>query len=275
MTRSILLSALAFAVSARALAAVVLQVDINAASAPVADTAPGFSVYTLTDETLNVGSYSVDISPASGADLGEIHRTTPATTDSLTLGGVYRDGVLASDNNTANFYRVGIDTVIRGLTPEARYTLTAWSYDSGSAGVRMSDWSILGLGGPQWVANNYSFDGTITPASDQVNRFTVTAYADAAGALVLRGRPATPSTSSSVFLNGFTLESSHGAAAAMTSVLAVDFNDRSASGAANTHSGFVEFTLNGTDASGATSNVVSRAFGTQAVSVTPVGGTMD
>ena len=38
---------------------------------------------------------------------------------------------------------------------------------------------MAGLGGLKWAANDYTFDGATTPASDAANRFTVTAYAAA------------------------------------------------------------------------------------------------
>jgi hypothetical protein len=246
---------------------VVLSVDVNATGNP--DTAAGFAAYVLSDNTLTVGPYTVDINPASGASLTEVHNAAPVNGGALTLGALYRDCVSTGDNTT-NFYRVGLDAVIGGLTAGKQYTLTVWSYDNASTGARTSDWSIVGLGGPRFVANNYQFDGATLPTSDTANRFTVTAYADTNGTLTLRGRPSAAAATAQVFLNGFTVDELAAGAATPAVVLAVDFNDRSATGAANTQSGFSEFLLNG--AEGSTQTTTARTFGSQTVTLTQAGG---
>ena len=253
-------------------AAVVLSVDVNDAIDTSSDTAPGFSTYLLSDNTLSVGGFSVDVNPSSGAALDDVHRTTPATGGALTLGALYRDSVFAAGDNTANFYRVGMDTVIGGLTAGKKYTLTVWGYDSGSTGARVSDWSVLGLGGVQWAANNFTFDGATTPASDTANRFTVTAYADATGTLILRGRPGQQSATASVYLNGFTVDELATPAVTSVPVLALDFNDRSFAGATYTAAGFSEFILDGTTA---VQTSATRTFGAQTVTLAGSGVTVD
>ena len=269
-----------FLLSAIARAAVVISVDVNDALDTPTDTAPGFSVYVLSDNTLNVGGFSVDINPASGAALDDVHRATPLTAGGLTLGALYRDSVFAAGDNTANFYRVGMDTVIGGLTAGKKYTLTVWSYDSGSTGARVSDWSVLGLGGPQWAANNFTFDGATAPASDSANRFTVTAYADATGNLILRGRPGQQSATASVYLNGFTVDELAAPPVSATTLLALDFGERGGVGAADVQSGFQEFLLTGAfTGTGTTGNPQStasvRTFGAYTVTLLPVGTTVD
>ncbi len=251
----------------------VLSVDVNDAIDTPTDSAPGFSPYVLSDNTLYVGGYTVDINPASGAALDDVHRATPATGGGLTLGALYRDSVFAAGDNTVNFYRVGMDTVIGGLTAGKKYTLTVWGYDSGSTGARVSDWSVLGLGGPQFAANSFAFDGATVPASDSANRFSVTAYADAAGTIVLRGRPGQQSATASVYLNGFTVDELAAPPVSATTLLALDFNDRGAAGAANTMAGFSEFLLSG--AEGAAQASTTRTFGAQTVTLAAVGTTLD
>ncbi len=266
--------------SAIAHAAVVISVDVNDAIDTSEDTAPGFSTYVLSDNTLTIGGYAVDINPSNGAALDDVHRTTPVNAGALTLGALYRDSVFAAGDNTANFYRVGLDTVIGGLTAGKKYTLTVWGYDSGSAGARVSDWSVLGLGGVQWAANNFTFDGATTPSSDTANRFSVTAYADAAGTLILRGRPGQQSATASVFLNGFTVDELATPAVSSAPVLAVDFGERELAGGANVQAGFQEFLLTGAfTGTGATANPQStasvRTFGAYTVTLSPVGTTVD
>ena len=261
-------------------AAVVLSVDVNDAIDTSSDTAPGFSTYLLSDNTLSVSGFSVDLNPSSGAALDDLHRTTPATGGALTLGALYRDSVFAAGDNTANFYRVGLDTVIGGLTAGKKYTLTVWGYDSGSTGARVSDWSVLGLGGVQWAANNFTFDGATPPASDTANRFAVTAYADATGTLILRGRPGQQSATASVYLNGFTVDELATPAITSVPILAVDFGERELPSAPNVQTDFQEFLLTGAfTGTGATANPQStasvRTFGAQTVTLLPVGTTVD
>ena len=141
------IAAIAYLLPVLCHAAVMLSVDVNDAVDNPADTAPGFAGYLLSGNTLALGGYTVDINPANGAALDDVHRATPATAGSLTLGALYRDCVFAAGDNTANYYRVGLDTVIGGLTAGKQYTLTMWSYDSGSTCARMSDWSVVGMGG--------------------------------------------------------------------------------------------------------------------------------
>ncbi len=271
--RSPLAPALALLLAASmAHAAVVLRVDVNDAVDFPDDTAAGQSRYLLTDDTLAVPPFTVDVNPASGAALDDVRRATPADGGALTLAPLFRDCIFAAGDSTTNFYRVGLDAVIAGLTPGRQYALTVWSFDSGSTGARTSDWSVLGLGGPRFAANNYTFDGATLPASDTANRFTVNALADAAGRLTLRGRPAAAGTTAQVFLNGFTMDELAAPVVQATPVLALDFNDRSFPGASYTAAGFSEFLLDGTTA---TQTTATRAFGPLSVTLAGSGGTVD
>src|SRR4051812_32140507 len=76
--------------------AVVFSVDVNDAVDNPTDPAALFSPYVLSDNPLSVPPYSFDINPASGALLDDFHRITPATTGTLSLGAIYRDGVFAA-----------------------------------------------------------------------------------------------------------------------------------------------------------------------------------
>lgn len=253
-----------------ACAGVVLSVDVNDATDTPTDTAPGFSDYELSENTLSVPPFSVDINPATGAALDDVHRLTPATTAGLTLGALYRDCVFAAGDNTANYYRVGLDVPISGLTPGKKYTVNLWSFDSGSTGTRTSDWSILGLNGLYFGANNYTFDGATLPTVDTANRITMTGYADANGLMTLRGRPGVQSATAQVFLNGFTVDESATAPVSAVPVLALDFNDRAATGAANTQAGFSEFTLSGTE--GTTTASTVKTYGSLTTTLTAITG---
>ncbi len=255
--------------------AVVLSVDINDATDTPSDTAPGFVAYTLANDTLAVPPFGIDVNPAGGAVLDDVHRLTPADGGALTLAALYRDSIFAAGDNTANYYRVGLDTLITGLIPGQRYTLTAWSFDSGVVGTRTSDWSILGLGGPQFGVNDYVFNGATAPASDSADRIVATAIADENGRLTLRGRQAATSTTPQVFLNGVTVDQQSSAAVQASPVLALDFGERGGAGGADVQSGFSEFLLTGTPATATQSTPSVRTFGAYTVTLTPVGGAVD
>ncbi len=267
-----LLCILLLACGLAARGAVVLSVDLNDALDNPGDTPSGFVGYVLPAETLTISPFTVDVNPSGGTVLDDVHRTTPLTGGALTLGAVYRDCVFAAPDNTtgmtADYYRVGLDVLVSGLTPGKKYTLTAWSYDSGSTGTRTSDWSVLGLGGPQFAVNNYTFDGATAPTANTANRLVVTAYADAAGQLTLRGRQDAPATTTQVFLNGFTVDEQAAAAMQATPVLALDFNQRANPGVTNTQSGFQEFLLTG---SGPISSSTVRTYGSFTATLTPIG----
>ena len=115
---------------------------------------------------------------------------------------MYRDAIFVEPDSGGAFYRIGVDAVITGLNPGKRYQATIWSFDSGRTGTRTSDWSALGLGGPTFGRNDYTFSGSIPPASDTANQITFTAIANSDGALTLRGRQAAAATSTQVVLNG-------------------------------------------------------------------------
>lgn len=85
----------AFNLEFAASAAVVLRVDVNDAVDNPADTAPAFSDYALSDNTFSLPPFTVDINPASGAALDDVHRATPLTHGfTLFFRRQYGDGIL-------------------------------------------------------------------------------------------------------------------------------------------------------------------------------------
>src|SRR5688572_13553013 len=255
----------------RSFAVPVLRIDLDDADTP-ADTAADHQRYVLSDDTLSIPPFTLDVNPAAGALLEDFHRNTPANSPELSLAALYRDAVFAVGSATPNYYRTGLDAQIGGLRPGKRYTISAWSFDSSSTGARASDWSAIGLGGPVFAANDYTFDGAALPASDAANRFSATTFADENGKITLRGRQSSSSTVSQVFLNGFVVDEHPEQAVMPALVLALDINRRG-SGATETESSFQEFTLNGAGVQ----TTVTRTFGALTVILSAVGSgaTMD
>ncbi len=227
-------------------AAVVLRVDVESGS----DLQPGFEslspgdLIEPTDDGFSralPGGMAIDVDGVGFSNLNVNHRlrTTPATTPALTQGAVYRDFLFAPGQSSSN----GLDTTITGLKPRQLYDVTLWSFDTGSTGDRVSDWSVVGGLGPEPVGQ-YTFDGSAPPTMDGQNTISFSAYADRNGELVIQGRgnPATTGDSApATFLNGLQVNERTG----WELVLAIDVNDRDATGAANTQPGFEEFVITG------------------------------
>ena len=77
-----------------------------------------------------------------------------------------------------------MDLHITGLVANQLYEFSIWSFDSGSAGTRVSDWFANGV----LVTNNYTFNGAVSPTTDAQYRFSFTASANASGAAFISGR---------------------------------------------------------------------------------------
>src|SRR5439155_13812579 len=86
-----------------------------------------------------------------------------------------------------------------------QYDFVVWSFDSGSAGSRVSDWFANGV----LVTNNYTFTAAVLPTDESQDRFTFRTTANASGGVLLSGRRDSTSVdagnaaSFGVFLNAF------------------------------------------------------------------------
>ena len=116
----------------------VLAIDFND-RAPGSPTQAGFSSFVIggTDGniqfgsiTRNFGSQSVTITDTSGLGFDDRTRTTPTNSGAFTESSLLRDFVFSRELTGTG----GIDVTINGLTANQIYTLTAWSFDSGSPG---------------------------------------------------------------------------------------------------------------------------------------------
>lgn len=192
--------------SVSATVSTVLSVDFNErAQDPIATTLAGFQSFMLnsnvsataiqTQATTRVfGAYTVTVSNTAPLGYDDRLRTTPANTGTFVESLLFRDFIFSRDDTGTG----GLDVLVTGLAANRLHRLTLWSYDSGSPGLRVADWSANGVLG----TNNYSFDGNVLPTSDGQYRFFFSATSDSAGRLLLTGRRDPASTGGlGVFLN--------------------------------------------------------------------------
>lgn len=180
----------------------VLSLDFNDRTADLVE--PGFEAFILdtvggagaiqvAPVTRVFGDSIVTVTPVGGVGLDDRVRSTPPNAGSFTQSALLRDFVFATDLSGNN----GLDIEVDGLVPSRSYGVEIWSFDTGSTGRRVSDWSING----ELLADDYTFDGSVAPTTDEQYRIATTIAADAAGRLRIEARRETSSTSYGVFLN--------------------------------------------------------------------------
>lgn len=224
------LACLSFSLAPEA-AAVVLAIDVNhatnttltqagfepfvVANGPIPNATQAFGAYTVT--LAGVAGTAVvpsplpnpNVAPGNGNPSTNISarvRAQPVDNANFTMGSLLRDFAFSNDANNG-----GMDITITGLNPSSVFTLELWSYDNGSGGTRVSDWSANGT----LIQENYTFingSPAPTPDSDNFGKFTASVTSDAAGVLLISGRRDETSRSGAnnvvdvgVFFNGLRL----------------------------------------------------------------------
>ena len=190
-----------------------LRVDFNERVVDsVANTMPGFSAFVINSNVATIaiqtnattrifGSVTVTLSNTAPVGYDDRLRTTPVNNGGFTDGQLLRDFVFSRSADNG-----GLDLTIGNLLPSQPYSITIWSFDSGSPGTRVSDWFANGL----LVRENYTFT-TNAPTSNDQYRFTFDALADTNGRILVSGRRDSASVSATgapdlgVFLNAFEL----------------------------------------------------------------------
>ena len=121
-------------------------------------------------------------------------RVTPVNGGALTESLLLRDFIFSRDDVGTG----GLDVALSGLMPNRAHRLTVWSYDSGSPGARVSDWSANGV----LAVDNYMFNGSTLPTANTQYQFSFDTTADGSGSILLSGRRDVTSTGGlGVFLN--------------------------------------------------------------------------
>lgn len=239
----------------------VFQIDFNDRSATT-NTQPGFDAFVVNGSAENqtapvthtYNGVDVTLSDATGG-LGYEDRVRPSPTDvgEFSESSLLQDFILSKDASGAAAADSGIDVLIEDLDPGETYTLTVWSFDaySTASAPRVSDWTANGV-----TVEDYSFDGSAAPTSNDMYRFGMVVTADAQGEILLQGRRDAVNNDYGVFLDALRLETGDTLNSGdVGQVLRVDFNDRTdgESGSANTESGYSVMSLdeNGSLFSGA------------------------
>jgi len=172
---------------------------------PATTTMPGFNSFLISSadgagiqtnaSTFSFGGIGLTLSGPLGYD--DRLRATPTNNGAFTDSLLLRDFVFSRDQTGTG----GLDIGLTGLTPSLAYNVTIWSFDTGSVGNRVSDWSANGV----LVRDNYSFNGSTLPTSNNDYRFGFTAVADNSGSLLIAGRRDPTSVTFGVFFNAIEL----------------------------------------------------------------------
>jgi hypothetical protein len=185
----------------RLAAASFLSVDFNDPSQP-ADTQSGFNALVAPGGAFaslsgTFGGVSVTVA-GLGEPLQSAVRSLPVNTegtnfDQLTGAALYQDFVYGGTNQGN-----GLTLTISGLTPGQNYAVKIWSYDALSTGSHVSDWTANGV----LVADEFSFDGSVTPRDNRESALSFTVAASGTGAILLTGiHDASQANGAAVFLN--------------------------------------------------------------------------
>lgn len=169
-----------------------LALDFNKrANDPALLTQPGFTPFVIssngsttaiqTQATTRVyGGISVTLSNTSPYGYSDFARPTPTNNGAFTESLLLRDCIYSFNRTNIG----GLDVTIEGLVPNTTHRLTIWSFDVGSVTNRASDWLANGV----LVKSNYTFNGSVPPASNTQYQFTFNADADSTGRIEIAGR---------------------------------------------------------------------------------------
>jgi hypothetical protein len=169
---------------------VVLAFDVNErGSSPV--TQPGFVSFVINSNisstaiqtnptTRTFSGISVTLSNTAPHGYDDRVRGTPTNSGAFTLSALLRDHVMSRELSSTG----GLDWVFSGLQPDQSFQVSVWSYDTGSANPRISDWYANGL----LVKDNYTFNGSVLPTTDDQFRFDFYTTSTASGMLTVQGR---------------------------------------------------------------------------------------
>jgi len=185
-----------------------LAMDVNERGQnPLTTTQPGFSAFvtsaggnstTTVPTTQTYGAISVTVSNTAGFGYDDRLRNDPANSGAFTESFLLRDFLFSRDNTGTG----GLDIDISGLTSSLTYRVTVWSFDDSSFGAKVSDWYANGL----LVKTNYTFDGAVSPTSNDQYQFTFDTTANGSGQILIAGRRDLTSSSYGAYLNALKVE---------------------------------------------------------------------
>ena len=178
----------------------ILQLDINdddSGEVAEANTEEGWQTFSLADNHQEYDGIRVSMSAMGGVPLEDRDRAAPVDSPpGFTLDQLYDDFVFARSQTNGT----GLEVRIEGLTPGQEYRVTLWSFDTGSIGSRVSNWSEVSGAEPVVIESSYSFTGTDAPSSNRDHTISAQLIASAEGELRIQG-VRNGGTSYGVFLN--------------------------------------------------------------------------
>ncbi|MGI8604618.1 MAG: lamin tail domain-containing protein [Verrucomicrobiales bacterium] len=149
--------------------------------------------------TRTFGAYSVTLANSGTDGYDDRLRTTPANSGAFTESLLLRDFVFSRDQTGTS----GLDVTVAGLPANSVVRVSIWSFDTSSAGSRVADWSCNGI----VIRENYTFNGSTLPSTNDQYRFDFTSTTNASGQLLIQGRRDPSSATFGVFLNALRVES--------------------------------------------------------------------
>ncbi|NQU26172.1 MAG: lamin tail domain-containing protein, partial [Candidatus Nealsonbacteria bacterium] len=177
-----------------------LRLDFNDrddGESDAADTESGFDTFTLSQNGATFNGIKVTLTDLGGATRDDRDRSTPVDAPpAFTLDQIYDDFIFAD----GIFDGAGMEVLVEGLVPDVEYVVKLWSFDSGSGGGRVSDWTEVGGTMPVTIEDNYTFDGNDLPTGNDDYTMTAALTSSATGKLQIRG-VRNGGTSHGVFLN--------------------------------------------------------------------------
>jgi hypothetical protein len=188
----------------------VLAIDVNDRSTAASGvTQTGFSSFVInsnisstaiqTQATVRVFSgvtVTVSNTPPYGYD--DRLRTRPVNSSAFTESLLLRDFFYSMDGSGTGALNINL----AGLTANAAHRVTVWSFDGQSSGNKVSDWYANGA----LVKDNYTFNSSTTPTSNEQYRFMFSATASGSGTMLVSGRRVATSSSTGVYLNALKVE---------------------------------------------------------------------
>jgi len=165
---------------------------------------PGFLEMALSTSGATLGGIRVSVTQVGGITLADRNRTTGAMVVNnpplLTQAQIYNDFIFGYNNSILGS---GLSVLIEHLTPNTQFGLTVWSFDPGSGGARISDWTNLTAGAEMAIATGYTFDGAVQPTHDYDNTLGALLTSSPDGTLEFEGLKA--GDNYCVFLNALQL----------------------------------------------------------------------
>jgi hypothetical protein len=175
--------------------------DDDSGEVGAANNEVGFTHFALNINNTIVNGVTISLSVIGSGALDDRDRSTPVDSPpNFTQDQIYDDFIFANGANLGDGMRIRLT----GLTPNQDYRLTIWSYDSGSTGLRISDWIETGSGATNVIMTGYAFDGSSPPLKNGDKTFGANLRASSGGVLQIEGRRS-GGGSPSVFVNALQL----------------------------------------------------------------------